>query len=123
MNKFLRKALLVVGGVILSSTAWADQTIGDLSKGWAEAHSEGYVLSEGKSQNFTFSVTGFNGQWASFVINVTKTNAIAFGGDNGYLFLRSVDWAHYTTDWNVEGPFNKNSLERLKPMMSSQMQQ
>jgi len=116
MNKFLRKALLVVGGVILSSTAWADQTIGDLGKGWAEAHSEGYVLSEGKSQNFTFSVTGFNSnkEWSSFVINVTKTNATAFGGANGYLFLRSVDWAYFTTDWNVEGPFNKNSFGEVK---------
>ena len=92
-------AALLVGGV---NSAWAETTIGATGKGWAEAGSSAsYTIAANKTLTLTFTLTDYSGDWAGYVLNLTKTNAIAFGGDNGYVWFRSPDFAWYKTNWNA----------------------
>ena len=45
------------------------------------------------------------------MVNLTKTNAVSLGGDNGYVWFRSPDFAWYKTDWNT-GAVLSNTNDR-----------
>ena len=98
LKTFLMAVCLLVG----ASNAWADTTIGATNKGWAvEGSYKSYLVSTNQTLTLTFTVTDYSGDWAGYVFNLTKTNAISFGGDNGYVWFRSPDFAWFKTAWNT----------------------
>lgn len=106
MKQIIRKTFLtLLGGIFLSSGAWADTTIGAVDKGWSETSSQSsaYTIASGKTLTLTFKVTNYSGDWAGYVLSLTNTNATAatFGGNDGYVWFRSPDFAWYKTNWNV----------------------
>lgn len=101
-KQLLMKTFLVAVCMLVGANAWADVTIGATSKGWADAGSyKGYLVSANKTLTLTFTVTDYSGDWAGYVVNLTKTNAISIGGDNGYVWFRSPDFAWFKTNWNT----------------------
>ena len=98
---FSFKSLLAAALLCVGQNAWAE-TIGNTGNGWPDAGSyKSYLLSANKTLTLTFTLTDYSGDWAGYVVNLTKTNAIAFGGDNGYVWFRGVDFAWFKTDWNI----------------------
>lgn len=109
----LTKTLLVVVSLLVggANSAWGDTTIGGKGKdsdpekwyGWGDSdgHKMVSVLAANKTLTLTFTVTDYSGEWAGYVVNLTKTNATSFGGDNGYVWFRSPDFAWYKTGWST----------------------
>lgn len=109
LSKLTLLATLLCGGV---STAWADTTIGTTTKGWSEAgaYTNAYTIPTNKTLTLTFTLTDYSGEWAGYVLNLTKTKAVAFGGDNSYVWFRSCDFASYKLDWNIGPISNMNDF-------------
>lgn len=89
----------------MSSAAWADETIGATDKGWADAgsYSSAYTISSNKTLTLTFTVTNYSGDWGGYVFSLTNNTVSApqIGGNNGYVWFRSPDFAWYKTNWNT----------------------
>lgn len=99
MNKFLRKALLVVGGVILSSTAWAQTNttvVGneDKTTGWWSAFSDYYTIEPNQTLKLKFkNHSDKTNAWHNF-ITVLSTNADRGAeGYSEYLVYRADSYA------------------------------
>lgn len=113
MKQFLRKTLLaLVGGMLVSTSAMADTTIGDKSKGWTEegASTGAYTLGANKTLTFSFTIDDRNttASYQGYVAILAKTNANTWG-ENQYVFLRSMcDYASGGA-WNTGALFNVNN--------------
>ena len=89
----------------MCNAAWADETIGATDKGWADAgsYSSAYTISSNKTLTLTFTVTNYSGDWGGYVFSLTNNTVSApqIGGNNGYVWFRSPDFAWYKTNWNT----------------------
>lgn len=105
MKQLLRKALLVLlGGVFMSTAAWADPTIGATNKGWADAGSyTGITIPSNKTLTLTFTLTNYSGDWGGYVFSLAKNTVTVppIGGNDGYVWFRSPDFAWNKSDWNT----------------------
>lgn len=98
-----QKLLLLLTALMLLTTgnAWGE-TIGATNKGWGDDGAyKSYLLSANKTLTLTFTLTDYSGEWAGYVVNLTKTDVPAFGGDNGYVWFRSPDFAWYKSGWGT----------------------
>lgn len=105
MKQIFRKTLLALIGGVMCNAAWADETIGATDKGWADAgsYSSAYTISSNKTLTLTFTVTNYSGDWGGYVFSLTNNTVSApqIGGNNGYVWFRSPDFAWYKTNWNT----------------------
>lgn len=105
MKQIFRKAILALIGGVMCNAAWADETIGATDKGWADAgsYSSAYTISSNKTLTLTFTVTNYSGDWGGYVFSLTNNTVSApqIGGNNGYVWFRSPDFAWYKTNWNT----------------------
>ena len=105
MKQIFRKAFLALIGGVMCNAAWADETIGATDKGWADAgsYSSAYTISSNKTLTLTFTVTNYSGDWGGYVFSLTNNTVSApqIGGNNGYVWFRSPDFAWYKTNWNT----------------------
>ena len=105
MKQILLKTLLVLLGGVMSTAAWADITIGATNKGWnvAGSYTSAYTISSNQTLTLTFTLRGYSGDWAGYVLSLAKNTVSVpqFGGDNGYVWFRSPDFAWFKTDWNA----------------------
>ena len=95
-----QKLLFLLTALMLLTTgnAWGE-TIGATDKGWGDKDSyKRYLLSANKTLTLTFTLTDYSGEWAGYVVNLTKTDVTAFGGDNGYVWFRGVDFGWYKSN-------------------------
>ena len=80
-------------------------TIGAIDKGWADAgsYTPAYTIPSNKTLTLTFKLTDYSGDWAGYVLSLAKNTVSVpqFGGDNGYVWFRSPDFAWYKTAWNA----------------------
>lgn len=113
-----QKLLLLLTALMLLVTgnAWGE-TIGATDKGWGESGAyKRYLLSANKTLTLTFTLTNYSGEWAGYVVNLTKTDVPAFGGDNGYVWFRGVDFGWFKSNWGVgavvSNTNNKGSLSQ-----------
>lgn len=109
MNKFLRKALLVVGGVILSSTAWAQANttvVGNTNNTttWWSAFSDYYTIEPNqtlklKFKNYSDKALNFH-NWAVAVTTDAERGA---SGYSEYVVLRADNFAWQVWDVKTTG--------------------
>lgn len=88
----------------MTTAAWADTTIGDINNGWAAADSySAYTIPSNKTLTLTFTLTNYSGDWGGYVFSLTNNTVDApqFGGNNGYVWFRSPDFAWNKSDWNT----------------------
>ena len=88
--------------------AWADGSIGgtytdDNSNtvwyGWTDSNAQSmYTVAANKTLTLTFTVTEYSGEWAGYVLNITKTANVDIAGG---IWFRSPDFAWYKTGFNV----------------------
>ena len=90
------------------NTLWgykAPSTIGAIDKGWAEAgsYTPAYTIPSNKTLTLTFQLTNCSGDWGGYILSLAKNTVSVpqFGGDNGYVWFRSPDFAWYKTAWNA----------------------
>ena len=80
-------------------------TIGALDKGWADAgsYTPAYTIPSNKTLTLTFQLTNYSGDWGGYILSLAKNTVSVpqFGGDNGYVWFRSPDFAWYKTNWNT----------------------
>lgn len=106
-KQFLRRALLtLVGGVILSTSAWADgttTTIGAVQNGWnaANSYTSPYTIGKNQTLKLNFKVNETRGNYIAdgWVTVLCKTNTISYNSDM-YLFLRTDCYGVNSWDWN-----------------------
>ena len=90
------------------NTLWGyktPSTIGAIDKGWAEAgsYTPAYTIPSNKTLTLTFQLTNCSGDWGGYILSLAKNTVSVpqFGGDNGYVWFRSPDFAWYKTAWNA----------------------
>ena len=90
------------------NTIWGyktPSTIGAIDKGWAEAgsYTPAYTIPSNKTLTLTFQLTNYSGDWGGYILSLAKNTVSVpqFGGDNGYVWFRSPDFAWYKTAWNA----------------------
>ena len=90
----------------MCNAAWAqDPTIGATNKGWGDegSYTDGYTIQSNKTLTLTFTLTEYSGDWGGYVFSLTN-NAVSapqIGGNNGYVWFRSPDFAWNKSDWNT----------------------
>lgn len=112
-NNIISKLMLTAALLVGANSAWAETTIGATDKGWGDSGSFVNLgtISADKTLTLTFNLTDYSGDWAGYVLNLTKTNAVAFGGANSYMWFRSCDFAYYHQgDWNLGALNNTNDF-------------
>ena len=90
----------------MSTAAWADgDVIGATDKGWGDegSYTSAYTISSNKTLTLTFQLTNYSGDWGGYVLSLAKNTVSVpqFGGDNGYVWFRSPDFAWWKTNWNT----------------------
>ena len=89
----------------MSTAAWADTTIGATDKGWATAgsYTDGYTIPSNKTLTLTFTLTNYSGDWGGYVLSLAKNTVTVppIGGNDGYVWFRSPDFAWNKSDWNT----------------------
>jgi arabinan endo-1,5-alpha-L-arabinosidase len=90
------------------NTLWGYKTlstIGAIDKGWADAgsYTPAYTIPSNKTLTLTFQLTNYSGDWGGYILSLAKNTVSVpqFGGDNGYVWFRSPDFAWYKTAWNA----------------------
>ena len=90
------------------NTLWGyktPSTIGAIDKGWAEAgsYTPAYTIPSNKTLTLTFQLTNYSGDWGGYILSLAKNTVSVpqFGGDNGYVWFRSPDFAWYKSAWNA----------------------